>query len=108
VGRLADDTTLTSQDLTTQGVGDTAIAAVAQDGARVVRALSAAVPSQDPMSGATTGGRATVTVRAPPERAPFARTLRPVAARGAGHPPAPRARSAREYGATIVLERQWR
>ena len=39
-------------------------AAVAQDGARVVRALPAAVPSPDPVSGATTtGGRATFTVR---------------------------------------------
>jgi len=37
-------------------------AAVDQDGARVVVAWSAAVSDQDPVSGATTGGRATVTV----------------------------------------------
>jgi hypothetical protein len=35
-----------------------------QDGARIVRALPAAVPYQDPVRGAmTTGGRATVTFR---------------------------------------------
>jgi len=38
------------------------VAAVAQDGARVVRAAPAAVPSQDPVRGATTtGGLTTVT-----------------------------------------------
>jgi hypothetical protein len=55
---------LTGQDLTMERMGDAAVAPVAQDGARVVRAVPATVPYQDPMSGATTtGGRASVTVR---------------------------------------------
>jgi len=45
----------------TQGIG---IAAVDQEGERVVRALPATVPSPDPVGGATTtGDLATVTVR---------------------------------------------
>ncbi len=64
VGTLADDTALTGQDPTTEGVGGAAIAAVDQEGERVVLALPATVPYQDPVSGATTtGGLATVTVR---------------------------------------------
>jgi len=67
VGTLADDTALTSQDLTTQGVGGVAVAAVDQDGERVVRALPATVPSQDPVSGATTtGGLVALSVRERP------------------------------------------
>jgi len=64
-GTRADDRTLTGQDLTTENVGGAAVAAVAQDGERVVLALPATVPSQDPMSGVTTtGGRVPGTVRA--------------------------------------------
>jgi len=64
LGTLGDDRTLTGQDLTTENVGGAAVAAVDQDGERVVLALPAAVLYQDPMSGATTtGGLATVTVR---------------------------------------------
>ncbi len=64
VGTHAADRTPTDRNLTTESVGDAAVAAVAQDGDRVVLALPAAVPSQDPVRGATTtGGRATVTVR---------------------------------------------
>ncbi len=67
VGTLADDTALTSQDLTTQGVGGVAVAAVDQDGERVVRALPATVPAQDPVSGATTtGGLVALSVRERP------------------------------------------
>ncbi len=63
-GTRADDRTLTDQDLTTENVGGAAVAAVAQDGERGVLTLPATVPSQDPVSGATTtGGRATVTFR---------------------------------------------
>jgi len=48
----------------TEDVGD---AAVDQDGTRIVRALPATVPSQNPVSGATTtGGLATVTFRDQP------------------------------------------
>jgi len=65
LGTRADDRTLTGQDPTTESVGDVAVAAADQGGERVVRALPAAVPSQDPVGGATTGGRATVTGRAP-------------------------------------------
>ncbi len=54
---------LTGQDLTTESVGGAAVAAVDQDGARVVQAWPATVPSQDPASGATTtGGLVTVPV----------------------------------------------
>jgi len=61
VGPRPDDKALRGQDLTKENVAD---ATVAQDGERVVRALPATVPSQDPMNGATTtGGRATVTFR---------------------------------------------
>jgi len=61
VGTLGDYRTLTGQDLTTENVGG---AAVDQDGERVVLALLATVPYQDPVSGATTtGGLATVTFR---------------------------------------------
>ncbi len=64
VGTLGDYRTLTGQDLTTENVGGAAVAAVAQDGERVVLALPATVPYQDPVSGATTtGGLATVTFR---------------------------------------------
>jgi len=67
VGTLADDKALTGQDLTTESVGGAAVVAADQDRERVVRALPATVPSQDPASGATTtDGRATVTVRARP------------------------------------------
>jgi len=70
LGTLSDYRTLTGQDLTTESVGDAAVAAVDQDGERVVLALPAAVPYQDPVSGAmTTGGLATVTVRDRPSRA---------------------------------------
>jgi len=41
-------------------------APVAQDGVRVVPAVPATVPYQDLVSGATTGSRATVTVRERP------------------------------------------
>jgi len=64
LGTLGDYRTLTGQDLTTENVGGAAIAAVDQDGERVVLALPAAVPYQDPVSGAmTTAGLATVTFR---------------------------------------------
>ena len=64
LGTLGDYRTLTGQDLTTESVGGAAIAAVDQDGERVVLALPAAVPYQDPVSGAmTTAGLATVTFR---------------------------------------------
>ncbi len=64
LGVLGDYRTLTGQDLTTESVGDVAVAAVDQDGAQVVLALPAAVPYQDPVSGAmTTAGLATVTFR---------------------------------------------
>jgi len=64
LGTLGDYRTLTGQDLTTESVGDAAVAAVDQDGERVVLALPAAVPYQDPVSGAmTTAGLATVTFR---------------------------------------------
>jgi len=64
LGALGDYRTLTGQDLTTESVGDVAVAAVDQDGAQVVLALPAAVPYQDPVSGAmTTAGLATVTFR---------------------------------------------
>jgi len=61
LGPRADGKALIGQDLTMEGVGG---ASVDQDAARVVRALPATLPSQDPVSGATTtGGRATGTVR---------------------------------------------
>ena len=64
LGTLGDYRTLTGQDLTTENVGGAAIAAVDQDGERVVLALPAAVPYQDPVSGAMpTAGLATVTFR---------------------------------------------
>ncbi len=44
LGALGDYRTLTGQDLTTESVGDAAVAAVDQDGAQVVLALPAAVP----------------------------------------------------------------
>jgi len=60
---IGDDRMLTGQDLTTESVGGAAVAAVDQDGARVVQAWPATVPSQDPASGATTtGGLVTVPV----------------------------------------------
>jgi len=69
LGTLGDYRTLTGQDLTTESVGDAAVAAVAQEGERVVRALPATVFSQDSVRGATTtGGRATVTVLSDRER----------------------------------------
>jgi hypothetical protein len=54
VGTLADDKALTRQDLTTQGVGGPAIAAVDQAGERGAVVWSATVPNQDLVSGATT------------------------------------------------------
>jgi len=61
VGPCPDDKALRGRDLTTENVAD---AAVDQDGERVVLALPATVPYQDPVSGATTtGGLATVTFR---------------------------------------------
>ena len=64
LGPCPDDKALTGQDLTTESVGGAAVAAVDQDGERVVLALLATVPYQDPVSGATTtGGLATVTFR---------------------------------------------
>jgi len=64
LGTRGDARTLTGQDLTTESVGDAAVAAVDQDGERIVLALPAAVPYQDPVSGAmTTAGLATVTFR---------------------------------------------
>jgi len=64
LGTLGDYRTLTGQDLTTESVGDAAVAAVDQDGERVVLALPATVPYQDPVSGSTTtGGLAAVTFR---------------------------------------------
>ncbi len=64
LGTLGDYRTLTGRDLTTESVGDAAVAAVDQDGERVVLALPATVPYQDPVSGSTTtGGLATVTFR---------------------------------------------
>ncbi len=64
VGTLADDTALTGQDLTTESVGGAAVVVADQDRERVVLALPATVPYQDPVSGATTtGGLATVTFR---------------------------------------------
>jgi len=64
VGPCPDYKALTGQDLTTESVGGAAVAAVDQDGERVVLALPATVPYQDPVSGATTtGGLATVTFR---------------------------------------------
>jgi len=69
---------------TTQG----SRAAVAQDGARGVLTLPAAVPFRDPVSGAaTTGGRATVTVLSDREPGRLAHTRCPVAARGAALAP---------------------
>ncbi len=50
-GRRADGKALNGQDLTTEGVGGTA---VDQDAERVVRALPATLPSQD-LVGGTTG-----------------------------------------------------
>ncbi len=61
---LADYKALTGQDLMTQGVGGAAVGAVDQEGARVVVALPATAPYQDPLSGATTtGSLVTLTVR---------------------------------------------
>jgi len=57
VGTLGDYRTLTGQDLTTENVGGAAVAAVDQDGERVVLALLATVPYQDPMPRRCARGR---------------------------------------------------
>jgi len=51
LGRRADSKALIGQDLTTEGVGGAAVAAVNQDAERVVHALPVTLPSQDRWAG---------------------------------------------------------